>query len=69
MTERWPRPDAPFPEERFASEDLHRALFEVPPEPRTLEELEEGIRRYVESRFSRLRADRQRRDSSGEAER
>jgi len=27
---------------RYTSEDLHRALFEEPPEPRTLEELKEG---------------------------
>jgi AbrB family looped-hinge helix DNA binding protein len=32
---------------RFSSEDLHQALFEEAPEPRTLEELKEGVRKYV----------------------
>lgn len=32
---------------RFSSEDLHQALFEEAPEPRTLEELKEGMRKYV----------------------
>jgi AbrB family looped-hinge helix DNA binding protein len=38
---------------RFSSEDLHRALFEKTPEPRTLEELKEGVRKYVKSRHAR----------------
>lgn len=38
---------------RYSSEDVHRALFEAPPEPRTLEELKEGVRRYVKSRHAR----------------
>lgn len=38
---------------RYTSEDLHRALFEETPEPRTLEELQEGIRRAVKSRHAR----------------
>jgi hypothetical protein len=40
---------------RFTSEDLHRALFEKPPEPRTMDELKEGIEQYHGSRSSRLR--------------
>jgi AbrB family looped-hinge helix DNA binding protein len=38
---------------RYTSEDLHRALFEEAPEPKTLEELKEGIRRAVKSRHAR----------------
>jgi AbrB family looped-hinge helix DNA binding protein len=37
---------------RYTSEDVHRALFEKAPEPRTLEELKEGISRYVKSRHA-----------------
>jgi hypothetical protein len=29
----------------YTSEDVHRALFDEMPEPRTLEELKEGVRR------------------------
>lgn len=38
---------------RYTSEDVHQALFEETPEPRTLEELKEGVRRYVKSRHAR----------------
>jgi AbrB family looped-hinge helix DNA binding protein len=38
---------------RYTSEDVHRALFEEAPEPRTLEELEDGARRYVKGRHAR----------------
>ena len=38
---------------RYTSEDVHRALFEGPPEPRTIEELKEGVRQYVKSRHAR----------------
>jgi AbrB family looped-hinge helix DNA binding protein len=38
---------------RYTSEDMHQALFEEAPEPRTLEELKEGIRQYVMSRHAR----------------
>ena len=38
---------------RYTSEDLHRALFEKEPEPRTLEELKRGISRHVKSRHAR----------------
>jgi len=38
---------------RFTSEDVHRALFEEAPEPKTLEELKDGVRRYVKSRHAR----------------
>ncbi len=39
---------------RFSSEEIHRALFGVqPPEPRTVKELREGIRRYARNRYAR----------------
>jgi AbrB family looped-hinge helix DNA binding protein len=38
---------------RYTSADLHRALFEEAPEPRTLEELKEGVRKYVKARHAR----------------
>jgi AbrB family looped-hinge helix DNA binding protein len=38
---------------RYTSKDVHQALFEEAPEPTTLEELKEGVRRYVKSRHAR----------------
>jgi len=38
---------------RYTSEDLHRTLFEKAREPRTLDELKEGISRYVKRRHAR----------------
>lgn len=38
---------------RYTSEDVHRALFEEAPKPRTLEELKEGVRQYVKARHAR----------------
>lgn len=38
---------------RYSSEDLHHALFEAPPQPRTPEEMKEGIRAYVKKRHAR----------------
>ena len=38
---------------RYTSEDVHRALFERPPEPRSLDELKEGLRQYMKSRHAR----------------
>ena len=33
---------------RYTNEDIHRVLFpEGPPEPKTLEELKDGIRQYI----------------------
>ena len=38
---------------RYSSEDIHRKLFpKGPPKPRTLEELKEGIRRYMRKRHA-----------------
>lgn len=39
---------------RYTSEEVHRALFpDGPPQPRSLEEMKEGIRRYVRRRHAR----------------
>jgi hypothetical protein len=38
---------------RYSSEDLHAALFEETPAPRTLEELKEGVKRHVKARHAR----------------
>ncbi len=38
----------------YTSEDLHKALFsKMEPKPRRLEEMKEGIRRYVRERHAR----------------
>jgi len=31
----------------FTFEDIHRAIFKTPPEPRTIEEMDEGIAEYL----------------------
>ena len=42
------------PAGRFSSEDIHRAVFGTrTPKTRTLDELKEGIRRYVRKRYAR----------------
>ena len=38
---------------RYTSEEVHRALFPKPPKPRMLEEMKEGIRRYMKERHAR----------------
>jgi antitoxin PrlF len=38
---------------RYTSEDVHRALFKEAPEPKTLEELDEGLGRYIKGRHAR----------------
>jgi AbrB family looped-hinge helix DNA binding protein len=38
---------------RYTSEDVHYALFEEAPEPRTLEELKDGLRQSIKSRHAR----------------
>ena len=39
---------------RFTSEDIHRALFpDGPPEHHTIEEMDEGIRRYIRKKHAR----------------
>lgn len=38
---------------RYTSEDVHRALFDEAPQPRSLEELKEGVVKYVKSRHAR----------------
>ena len=38
---------------RYTSEEVHRALFARTPRRRTLQELKEGIRKYVQGRHAR----------------
>jgi antitoxin PrlF len=38
---------------RYSSEDVHRVLFAEPPRPRTLAELDEGLRQHVRDRRAR----------------
>jgi hypothetical protein len=38
---------------RYSSEDIHRVLFPDSPQPRTLEQLREGVRQYVKIRHAR----------------
>ena len=39
---------------RYTNEDIHRVLFpEGPPKPKTLEELKEGIRKYIRQKHGR----------------
>jgi antitoxin PrlF len=38
---------------RYSSEEVHQALFPEAPEPRSLADLEEGIRRRVRNRHAR----------------
>jgi len=39
---------------RFTSEEIHRRLFpEGPPKRHSLEELKEGVRRYIQGRHAR----------------
>ena len=37
---------------RYSSEDIHRALFSRPPRPRSLREIETGIRKAVKKRHA-----------------
>lgn len=38
---------------RYASEEIHRAVFPEAPQPKTLAEMKEGIRRHVRARHAR----------------
>jgi AbrB family looped-hinge helix DNA binding protein len=39
---------------RFSSDDIHRALFGAKkPEPRSLADLKDGVRRYARKRYAR----------------
>jgi antitoxin PrlF len=37
---------------RYTSEDVHRSLFPIPPKPKTLTELKEGVRRHLRKRHA-----------------
>ena len=38
---------------RYTFEDIHRVLFRKPPKPRTLDELKEGVARYLREKHAR----------------
>ncbi len=38
---------------RYTSEEVHQALFPLQPEPRSFENLKEGIRRHMKQRYAR----------------
>jgi len=38
---------------RYSSEDIHRAVFDKPPQPRTTEEMKQGIVRYIRDKHAR----------------
>lgn len=38
---------------KFTSADIHAALFDAPPEPRSLEEFKQGIARHLKARHAR----------------
>jgi AbrB family looped-hinge helix DNA binding protein len=38
---------------RYSSEDIHRVLFATTPKRRTIEEMKNGIRRYIKRRHAR----------------
>jgi AbrB family looped-hinge helix DNA binding protein len=37
----------------YSFEDIHKALFKTPPRPATLEELKEGIAKYMREKYAR----------------
>jgi AbrB family looped-hinge helix DNA binding protein len=38
---------------RYTFEDIHKAIFPVPPKKRTLKELKEAIPKYIRNRYGR----------------
>lgn len=38
---------------KFTFEEIHRALFPVTPKPRTIEEIDEGVRRHIRKKHAR----------------
>ncbi len=38
---------------RYTLEDLHKAVFKRKPRPRTVEEMDEGIARYMRAKYAR----------------
>jgi antitoxin PrlF len=38
---------------RYTSEDVHRKLFPVPPKPKTVREMKDGVRRHLKERHAR----------------
>lgn len=40
-------------EKKYTSEDIHRAIFKTPPKPHTVEEMKEGIEKYIRGKHAR----------------
>ena len=38
---------------RYTSEDVHRSIFPIPPKPKTLVELKQGLLRHIKRRRAR----------------
>lgn len=38
---------------KFSSEDVHRAIFRAPPKARNLDDIKEGVSRYMKKRHAR----------------
>jgi AbrB family looped-hinge helix DNA binding protein len=38
---------------RYSSEEIHRAVFRKPPEAKSLDDLKEGVKRYIKGRHAR----------------
>ena len=38
---------------KYTSEDIHDALFDAPPNPRTIDDMDEGIRRHLREKHAR----------------
>jgi antitoxin PrlF len=38
---------------KFSSEDVHHAIFRKPPQVKTIEEMKEGVARYIKKRHAR----------------
>ena len=38
---------------KYTSQDIHDALFDAPPDPRTINDMDEGIRRHLREKHAR----------------
>ncbi|HEY0156409.1 MAG TPA: hypothetical protein VGF28_03875 [Thermoanaerobaculia bacterium] len=48
-----PLPPSKATTRRYTFEDIHKAIFPTPPEPRTLEELKEAVAEYIRQKHAR----------------
>jgi hypothetical protein len=45
--------DSPKGRQKYTSEEIHRAIFKIPPKTHTLEEMKEGIEKYMREKHAR----------------